>query len=584
MKKKFTQLFFMALLVVISVGVNGQNILIQVNSPASVAGQITTFGVTVGGWSAPLPEDAAITSDIVLVNDGSGATSSLGCAASPSSAYEGRIAFVRRGSCDFSLKAGLAEQAGAVAVIVVNNDPSTPIINMSAAEGVSVGIPVFMISQQVGEAILSALETTEVNMTLELQRPNDIGIAEIFSPLWFNSYATPQSLINFDTAWTFASRIFNISRIDAEEVTYSVTFNYEGEEVMKRTETFSLSARTDDLTYTPAFSIPVPTVLDTGTYSLVYAIESDAFEDENPQNNTVVIEFKITDGDYMQSVPEPNQIARICFEDLAGTVDCNIRKDWGHGAVFSFPPTEEEFTLYSVNMVVGGEDSPADLEGAEIVFYFVEVLNFSGLTNGTGATLGDEATNRFAGFGEVTVSAEDHNREIQFGVINLEEEPLTITSNRNYAGILTVPAGVLIGRSTEWINVTPELDGFVYYWPNLFYYDGVFQSRVFVGGVYMKLNFELTTTVDNQPLPAHSVKVFPNPAQDYATVELDFEKAMNATITLADISGKVIQTRTHQNVQKHTQNMDLGNLSSGTYIIRIATPEGTSTKKLLIVK
>lgn len=583
MKRKFTQLFFMFLLFAISVGVNGQNILIQVNSPANIAGQISTFGVTVGGWSAPLPENASIISDIILVNDGS-ASPSLGCVASPPSAYSGKIAFVRRGSCDFSLKASLAEQAGAVAVIVVNNDPSTPFINMSAAEGVSVGIPVFMISQQRGEEILSVLESTDVNMTLELQRPNDIGFAEVFSPLWFNSYATPLSLVNFDTTWTFASRIFNVSRTDADNVTYSVTFNYEGEEVIKLSETINLAARTDDLTYTPSFNIPVPQNLDTGTYSLVYSLESDTFADENPENNTVVIEFKITAGDYMQSVPQPDQIARICFENQTGAIDCSIRKEWGHGAVFSFPPTEEQFTLYSVNMVVGGEDGPENLENGELVFYWLEVLNFSGLTNGSGASLGDETTNRFAGFGEVYVSKEDHNREIEFDVLDLDGNVLAITNNRNYAGILTVPPGVLVGRSTEWVNVTPDLNGFVYFWPNLFYYDGFFQSRVFVGGVYIKLNFELTSTVDNQPLPESSVKIFPNPANDYTTIELDFERAMNATITLADISGKVIKTQTYQNIQKHTQMMELGNLSSGTYIVRIATPEGTSTKKLLIVK
>ncbi len=584
MKRNFTQLILVLILMVSGLASYGQNILIQVNSPSSVAGQITQFGVTVGGWSAPLPEDTQITSDIVLVNDGT-ATSDFGCAASPAGAYEGRIVFVRRGTCPFSDKVGFAEAAGAVAVIVVNNDQSGALLNMSAAEGVTVGIPVFMINYQTGEAILSELESGPVNMTLELLRPDDIGIAEVFSPMWFNSYATPQGLINYDTAWNFVARIFNVSKIDAE-VEFSVTFNREDEEVIRLAETISMSARTDDFTYTPTFSIPSPGTLDPGTYTLVYSVQSDAFEDVNPQNNTRIIEFVITDGSYMQSTPEPNEISRICFESAPGAaVDCNIRKDYGHGAMFTFPPSEDIFALESVNLVIAGEDGPENLENnPEIFFFWLDVLSFPGMTTTSGATLGDGINNNYAGIGEVSVTPDDHEQEIEFNVTNLEETKLILENGKNYAGLITVPAGVLLGRSTEWINIPPTLDGFVYYWPNLFYYDGAFQSRVFVGGVYMKLNLELVSSVDDKPLPEYSVKMFPNPTQDYTMVELDLPKVMNATITLADISGRVLKTETYQNVQKHSQRLDIGSLSAGTYIVRVATPEGTSTKKLLVVR
>ena len=582
MKRIFTQSFFILLFLISGFGLFGQDIIIQVNSPASVEGQIDLFGVSVGGWAASLQEDTPITSDIVLANDGS-ASPSLGCVASPAGAYEDKIVFIRRGVCPFSDKVANAEAAGALAVIIVNNDMTGGIINMSAAEGVSVGIPVFMINFQTGEAILSALESGPVNMTLNFLRPDDIGIRDYFSPLAFNSYSTPQSVFVTDSAWDFAAKVFNVSKQDVQDVNVSVQVLFEEEELFSFTETVNMPARTDTFNFTPSESFVVPESLEVGRYRIVYSITSEGFADEKPENNFVTIEFFINDGSVMQSTPGHNIVSRICFENAAQTVDCTIRKDYGQGVVFQFGAFEDTFEIQSVNIVVGGEDGPENLNGP-IEFLWINITggNYANVITGT-AQLNDP-TNTLIGYGEYTATPDEHNQEIEIDVFDTSLDPLLITSGGVYAGIVNVPAGVMLGWNNRWLNVTPELNNFLYFFPNLFYYDGVFKRRVIQGALYMKLNLQLSSSVDNQPLPQNSVKLFPNPAQDYTMVELDLPKAMNATITLADISGRVIKTDTYQNVQKHTQRLDIGSLSAGTYIVRIATPEGTSTKKLLVVR
>ncbi len=76
--------------------------------------------------------------------DGSG----LGCAALPSSSLTGKLALIERGTCTFASKVGNATAAGAVAVVVYNNDPAGGIIYMGGLT--STTIPAVMISNQTG--------------------------------------------------------------------------------------------------------------------------------------------------------------------------------------------------------------------------------------------------------------------------------------------------------------------------------------------------------------------------------------------------------------------------------------------------
>ena len=79
----------------------------------------------------------------------------------------GKIAIVRRGSCEFGFKALAAQNEGAVAVIVVNNQPGAPIVMGGGAVGGDVTIPVVMVTDVDGEAIIDEISGgNTVNMTL----------------------------------------------------------------------------------------------------------------------------------------------------------------------------------------------------------------------------------------------------------------------------------------------------------------------------------------------------------------------------------------------------------------------------------
>ena len=74
----------------------------------------------------------------------------------------GKIVVIRRGVCEFGFKILAAENAGAIAVIMVNNVPGGPITMGAGAEGGNVTIPSIMISQNDGEALINQLQSGEI--------------------------------------------------------------------------------------------------------------------------------------------------------------------------------------------------------------------------------------------------------------------------------------------------------------------------------------------------------------------------------------------------------------------------------------
>ena len=73
----------------------------------------------------------------------------------------GNIVVIRRGTCEFGTKILSAENAGAIAVIMVNNEPGGPITMGAGVDGGSVTIPSIMISQADGEALIAQLQAGE---------------------------------------------------------------------------------------------------------------------------------------------------------------------------------------------------------------------------------------------------------------------------------------------------------------------------------------------------------------------------------------------------------------------------------------
>jgi large repetitive protein len=91
----------------------------------------------------------------------------LGCESATNAAkLAGNIAFVYRGNCLFGTKAWHAQEAGAIAVVVINNIPGN-LMNMApGTQGSLVTIPVVMISDIHGAALRTGLDSGELYLSL----------------------------------------------------------------------------------------------------------------------------------------------------------------------------------------------------------------------------------------------------------------------------------------------------------------------------------------------------------------------------------------------------------------------------------
>ncbi len=124
---------------------------LDVLQPAELSGKILT-GLPQFGFD--LTTDP-ITAEVVEVNDGS-FDPTKACIPIDQPELAGKIAFIDRGVCDFSLKVFNAQQAGAIAVIVVNFEDV--VMGMGAGEmATSVTIPSVFISSVEGNRIRTAI-------------------------------------------------------------------------------------------------------------------------------------------------------------------------------------------------------------------------------------------------------------------------------------------------------------------------------------------------------------------------------------------------------------------------------------------
>ncbi len=117
--------------------------------------------------------------------------------------------------------------------------------------------------------------------------------------------------------------------------------------------------------------------------------------------------------------------------------------------------------------------------------------------------------------------------------------------------------------------------------PGIHTYYAVAQNYVLTGGtgitsIYGSLNVKFTpnTLTDVDEINNINVSVYPNPANDVINIELD----KDANIEVLDILGQIIKTINNNN--KETT-IDIKNLPSGVYFVRITTDKEIITKKLI---
>jgi hypothetical protein len=530
-------------------------------SPAAIQGNYDFLNPT--AWSQDLSDPANAVEDTLMVPGDSTACTTL-----TAGSLTGKIALIWRGGCEFGAKALAAQNAGARAVIIVNNVAAAGPAAMGAgAVGASVTIPVVSISLEDGQTLYDMMQTQDVVMYLGEKLgyfADDIGftIADVLRAESNGMLSQiNQNASEFTTvigAW-----VRNFGQNDQTGITLNATVN-NGAEVYNETSTsFNLLAGDSAFISLPDFSLPS---YPNGTYTLTYSLNYGVTDDYAP-DNTVATDFKINDTIF--------SYARL---------DANMKPITTIG---TRPATNSN----SYSSCIAFVDANASRLG-------VEGMYFSASINAPDSLDGQEVIATAFKWNDVFTDLNDPN----FGFTDLEE----VTSNSfyfidnptNIAQYVAFPAPFLMEDGQRYLFCVQTFDTDVFfgydersrYVLNMDQYlqpiypienDAQFLAGGFVSNAVPALAVKMYDASENS-VNENLIETssYPNPAKDLVTVKVN--ASGKAGLTITDLAGRTVAANevTIANGQFTTS---VEGFNAGTYVFSLNYADGTSSQFKVVV-
>lgn len=520
------------------------------------------------GWGGAVTDDFCAPAK--KVNDV--LNSPLVCDSIAAGLLDGNVAVVDRGVCALSDKALNAQKAGAVAILIIQaatNPPNDCVATTAGAgpEAPEVTIPVFTVCRLVGNQITSALSAGKA-VEVCFARP-DIDMTSFFFPV--SHVQTPVKQIDKDT-FGFGVNLSNPSATDARTnvvVTAKVLRN-DGSELYSTSLTIPELA--PNVVDSP-FTIPglYPPELPLGTYRIQYTTTADPLGGVTPIQDRAGSNFYVT--------------TNLFANDDGATIGYrpNAAGDWAVGALYTmsagsldqyevknteftfatnagdYPPGDVTATFYLFKIK---SDVPADYAGFDVTALLSSSMDWLGLGS-------YEAPDNITNYTLQKVEMTDL----------LSGNPgITLENGERYMVVCqyTAPTNLTFNAFNENVDL-PGVSTTIY------------RDQWYLGGFgpgvesVMRMYIDLKVKTDEKPLADHVMRVMPNPVVDNLNLALNFDQPTDATITIADINGRVITFEDRQGLTNETLRYPL-NVATGTYLARIATKEGTLTKQFIVQK
>ena len=88
-------------------------------------------------------------------------------------------------------------------------------------------------------------------------------------------------------------------------------------------------------------------------------------------------------------------------------------------------------------------------------------------------------------------------------------------------------------------------------------------------------------------LKVSSFKVYPNPANNTATISFTLPEAVDGRITLVDLTGRerqVLQPQTSYAKGSHQFDVDVSSVPEGIYLLTLYTNKGVQTQRVIVAR
>jgi len=306
------KILLIGLLFMATAMVNAQ-VVFYIQAPSPLEGSYNMTYVGQEGestdWGSPIMEDPAnvVIGELVMAVDGTADADSLLCEAVVNGDdVNGKIAVYYRGACEFGLKALNAQNAGAIAAVIINHS-GEPIEMGGGDNGLEVTIPVAMISTLDGAALRGAIE--EGGLTAFFGNKtgfydNDLGI-NAANVLRAQTSTQPRVLAENADDFTVqvGANIINYGINAQPDVTLSAQISLGDDVLYTETSETPVSMENGDTVRfdLPAFSMEP---LEAGYYEVMYTINYGQ-EDEFPSDNTNDASFMISDSLFAYARVDP---------------------------------------------------------------------------------------------------------------------------------------------------------------------------------------------------------------------------------------------------------------------------------------
>lgn len=86
----------------------------------------------------------------------------------------------------------------------------------------------------------------------------------------------------------------------------------------------------------------------------------------------------------------------------------------------------------------------------------------------------------------------------------------------------------------------------------------------------------------NSPIVDKNLTVQPNPSDGLFVLDYGFEGQQDIAITVSDLAGRQILTQQNTAANQYHTTLDLSNQPAGMYFVKITTPDGMATRKLIV--
>jgi hypothetical protein len=271
-------------------------VIFNVQAPESLEGSYDMTYATNWGQTPDLSNfDNSITGVLHFVNDGTSADS-LGCETLVNAEdLNGKIAVVYRGTCQYGTKALKAQEAGAIAVIIINNAPGGPVDMGPGTDGPNVTIPVVMIGMEDGALLRDEIEEGSVSVYIFNKTGlfvNDLGIYKehIFYP---SATSLPFETISdaTDFSYTPAVWINNYGSQNQTDAFVNVVISRGLEELYNESSSgISINSNDSILVVLPLFS---QESYEAGVYKIVMRTGTNGVDDDFENDNVFSFSFNI---------------------------------------------------------------------------------------------------------------------------------------------------------------------------------------------------------------------------------------------------------------------------------------------------